>query len=81
MCVFHVIIGVWGGAMCVFHVFGGYQPAQTTIIIEVWVARCAYFTCLDGIDRLARNYKIRCLAIGKAARVPADPVSRTHGEG
>ena len=35
-----------GGAMCAFHVFRGYQPAQTTIIIGVWGARCAYFTCV-----------------------------------
>ncbi len=38
--------------MRVFHVFGGYRPAKATIIIRVWDARCAYFTCLEGIDRL-----------------------------
>ncbi len=38
--------------MCVFYVFGGPQAPETTIIIEVLEARCAYFTCLEALRLL-----------------------------
>ena len=37
--------------MCVFLVFGGLQTHEATIIIGVWVAECAYFSCLEAIAR------------------------------
>ena len=53
-----------GGAVCVFLVFGTYRPTKTTIIIGVWGARCAYFTCLEGVGRLKTT-----ILIGSGGRV------------
>ena len=37
-----------GGAMCVFHVFGGYRPAQTTIIIGLLAGMSATLEAPQG---------------------------------
>ncbi len=38
--------------MCIFYVFGGSQAPETTMIIRVLEARCAYFTWLEALRRL-----------------------------
>ena len=40
-----------GGKVYVFYVFGGPQAPETTIIIRVLEARCAYFSCLEAHGR------------------------------
>ena len=47
----------FGFAMCVFHWFGGYRLARTTMIIVVWDLRSAYFLCLEDLDSL---WDLRC---------------------
>ena len=47
----HCINRGLGRGMCVFLVLGGPQAHEATIIIGVWVAECAYFSCLEALGR------------------------------
>ena len=40
-----------GSTVCVFYGFGGPGAPEATIVIGVSEARCAYFACLETLER------------------------------
>ncbi len=40
-----------GSTVCVFYGFGGPGAPKATIVVGVLEARCAYFMCLEALER------------------------------